>query len=345
MDEENDGDEADEADEAPQPQANRQQLYTDMLAKRFIRYALSCEPRRIPIRRLAVKDQVLEGQGRYFRSVFPIAQQQLQAIFGMEMVEWPSRDETTMSVRERRKALKTQKATVSTAAAARADRFVLVSTLPDDYRASVFASIPTDPAVAAGKAIPPVPAAPDAAYMGLVTMIIALITLSGGALAHADLEKYLAMLYGAHNGPVRADAELLPVATALGDYVDDDDGGSGGGSGGGAEASTQHHDANDGTSTQGGTLQYLVRHGYLVRVVEAPTAAEARAGGGPSNLDGSQVTWHVGPRGRLEVGPAEVAAVVRHIYGPSAGADLERRLQSSLRVGDDGREDEVMQEG
>lgn len=57
MDEENDGDEADEADEAPQPQANRQQLYTDMLAKRFIRYALSCEPRRIPIRRLAVKDQ------------------------------------------------------------------------------------------------------------------------------------------------------------------------------------------------------------------------------------------------------------------------------------------------
>ncbi|EFX03290.1 mage protein [Grosmannia clavigera kw1407] len=341
-----DEDDEDEEDDAPQTQADRQELYTNILAKKLIRYALSCEPRRLPIRRQAIKEQVLENQGKNFRKAFPIAQEQLRAIFGMEMVEWPSRDESTMSLRERRKALKTQKPTTATGAATRADRYVLVSTLPDAYRASVFTALPT-------AALPP---APDSAYIGFVTMVVSLVTLSGGALAQTELEKYLTMLYGARHGPVRADAELLSVASALGDYIDDDDGGTGASHG--IDAS-QHHDT-DGTATQGGTLQYLVRHGYLVRVVEASAVDGRGSGGGrsggPGMSDGAKVTWHVGPRGRLEIGPAEVAAVVRHMYGPAAGDDLERRLKTSLHVtnkdpaaptdgGNDGREAGAMQEG
>lgn len=228
-------------------------------------------------------------------------------------------------------ALKTQKPAAATSAAARADRFVLVSTLPDAYRASVFTAIPTAPKAAAS-AVPALPPAPDSAYAGFVTMVVSLITLSGGVLAQSELEKYLTMLYGARHGPVRADAELLPVASALGDFIDDDDGGAG--TSHGTDAS-QHHDG-DGTATQGGTLQYLVRHGYLVRVVEQSAAAEGRGAGGrsagPGITDSSKVTWYVGPRGRLEIGPAEVAAVVRHIYGPAAGKDLEQRIKLSLRV-------------
>ena len=101
--ESDEGDGGEEEGDMPQTQANRQQLHQQLLAKKLVRYALACEPRRVPIRRQAVKEQVLDNEGKHFRVVFPIAQTQLRDIFGMELVEWPARDETTMSVRERRK--------------------------------------------------------------------------------------------------------------------------------------------------------------------------------------------------------------------------------------------------
>ncbi|OAA61931.1 mage protein [Niveomyces insectorum RCEF 264] len=340
---------SDDDDDDAQTQVDRHRLYHELLAKKLVRYALACEPRRLPIRRQAVKEQVLDNQGTHFRKILPLAQTQLRAIFGMEMVEWPARDEATMNLRERRKALKTQKAATAATASApsassaaapatRADRYVLVSTLSDAYRASVFAPLANVPppaaAAAAATTVPPLaplPPAPDAAYVGFCTLVVALITLSGGALAHADLEKYLTLLHGGRHGPVRADANLLvPVAAAMGDHIDDDNGGGGGGGGNNAQQ--------DSDVAQGGTMQHLVKQGYVVRVVEAPTTAEGRGpvgnrSGGGGGSSGAKVTWHVGPRGRLEIGPAEVAAVVRHVYGPAGGAGLEQRLQSSLRVG------------
>lgn len=46
---------------------------------------------------------VLGAHGRSFRHVFDGAQKQLRAVFGMEMVELPVRDKTTLSVEEQRK--------------------------------------------------------------------------------------------------------------------------------------------------------------------------------------------------------------------------------------------------
>ena len=190
------------------------------------------------------------------------------------------------------------------------DRYALLSTLPEAYREAVFAPIPVDSSARN-------PPASDAAYMGFCTLVVSLITLSGGSMPHGDLEKYLGLLHGTSHHLVRADEDFMkPMAAMMGDHVDDDDGGAGG--------TSQTHDGD--SAVQGGTLQHLVRQGYVVRVVE-----EA-ATGGSSVHGGAQVSWHVGPRGRLEIGPAEVASVVRHIYGPDANEEMEQQLQSSLRA-------------
>lgn len=205
---------------------------------------------------------------------------------------------------------------------------MLASSLPEEYRTCVFTPIPSDPIPYRNAPVPlaAIPPAPDAAFVGFYTLVVSLITLNGGSMSHTDLEKYLSMLNGA---PVRADDNFLkPIPETMGDHIDDDDGGG---------AASSNPQDGDGVS-QGGTMHHLVRQGYVMRVVEEPTTAEGRgavggrgAGGSSGVPTGSKITWHVGPRGRLEVGPAEVAAVVRHIYGPDAGEGLERRLEASLR--------------
>ena len=60
IDDEDDNDEGDndnENENAASAQTHRQNLYYEMLAKKLTRYALASEPRRLPIRRQAVKEQ------------------------------------------------------------------------------------------------------------------------------------------------------------------------------------------------------------------------------------------------------------------------------------------------
>ncbi|CAK7562949.1 MAG: hypothetical protein SEPTF4163_000805 [Sporothrix epigloea] len=326
IDDEDDNDEGDndnENENAASAQTHRQNLYYEMLAKKLTRYALASEPRRLPIRRQAVKEQVLDNEGKHFRKVFPIAQEQLRGIFGMSMVEWPAREKTTMTVRERRKALKSQKSSQAAAKSAAVDRYLLVSNLPPAYQECVFAPILSDPDNndVLESAIPP---APDAAYMGFVTLVVALITLNGGEMSQEDLEKLLSIVHSGRSAQARADEDFLqPTSTAMGDFIDDEDGRTGGGQ------------QEDGNVAAGGTLQHMIRHGYLLRVVEAPTTAEGRGPVGGRAAGGqSKVMWYVGPRGKLEIGPQQVASVVHHVYGEDAGPDLERRLKSSLQMAD-----------
>jgi hypothetical protein len=48
--------------------------------------------------------------------------------------------------------------------------------------------------------------------------------------------------------------------------------------------------------------------------------------------DDDGTTWHVGPRGKVEVGKEAIAAFVRTIYGGS-NEELESKLQVSLKTG------------
>lgn len=97
------------------------------LAKKLIRYALSCEYARQPIRRDGIKEKgeigqstrdnapVVEAtradicfctavpgmQGRSFKRIFDLAQEQLRFALGMEMQELPVREK--MTLQEKRK--------------------------------------------------------------------------------------------------------------------------------------------------------------------------------------------------------------------------------------------------
>jgi hypothetical protein len=67
-------------------------------------------------------------------------------------------------------------------------------------------------------------------------------------------------------------------------------------------------------------LQRMIKQGYLVRVTESRSMG-----------DDDGTTWHVGPRGKVEVGKDAIAAFVRTIYGGS-NEELESKLQVSLKT-------------
>lgn len=67
-------------------------------------------------------------------------------------------------------------------------------------------------------------------------------------------------------------------------------------------------------------LQRMIKQGYLVKVTESRTAG-----------DDDSTTWHVGPRGKVEVGNEAIAALVRTVYGGSDD-ELENKLQVSLKI-------------
>ncbi|KAK4155170.1 Non-structural maintenance of chromosome element 3 [Chaetomidium leptoderma] len=242
---------------------------TSQLIKNLVRYALACEYSRTPIRRDGIREKVLGSNGRDFKKVFAGAQKQLQATFGMQMVELPTKDRNLLTADQKRKAAKSQsqKETVSNA-------YVLVSTLPEAY---------TKPAIKAPSKVQS--ADGEASYIALYTMIITIITLSGGELSDPRLRRHLGRLNAAENMP-----GMNP---------------------------------NDETSPSEKTelvLQRMIRHGYLVRVTESKTTGDEDA-----------TTWHVGPRGKVEVDKDAIATFVRAVYGGS-NDELEKKLQMSLKI-------------
>ena len=70
-------------------------------------------------------------------------------------------------------------------------------------------------------------------------------------------------------------------------------------------------------------LQRMVKQGYLVKVTGSRSAGD----------DEDSTTWHVGPRGKVEVGKESIAALVRTVYGGS-NDELEKKLQASLKIKD-----------
>ena len=127
----------------------------------------------------------------------------------------------------------------------------------------------------------------EAAYIGLYTMLIAIITLSGGELSDPRLRRYLTRLNAAENMP-----------------------------------SFNPNNENSPSEKTELVLQRMIKQGYLVRVADNKNPG-----------DDDAITWHVGPRGKVEVDNEAIAAVVREIYaGGQHNEDLERKLQASLKV-------------
>ncbi|KAL2109512.1 hypothetical protein VUR80DRAFT_2354 [Thermomyces stellatus] len=149
--------------------------FENQLAKKLVRYALSCEFSRTPIRRQAIREKVLGEHPRAFRKVFALAQEQLRRTFGMEMRQLPVREKLTLE--EKRKVLNSNTQTKA------AETWILVSTLPKRYQ---------NPAILAPSSAPT--AEYEATYVGFYTMVIALIALSGGEITEPKLKRHFQRL-------------------------------------------------------------------------------------------------------------------------------------------------------
>ncbi|KAI1813427.1 MAGE-domain-containing protein [Poronia punctata] len=229
---------------------------TEQLVKKLVRYALACEYARIPIKRDGIRDKVLGVHARSFRKVFDGAQEQLQKVFGMEMAELPTREKRTL--KDKQKAIKR-----GAQAAPSSRQYILISSLPKDYRAQSIIGPSRVPSTAE-----------EAAYVAFYTFAITIITLSNGELRDAKLKRYLNRLNASQNLPMDSTENVL---------------------------------------------QKLVRQGYLDKVVDRVEGDE------------DTITWYVGPRGKVEVQPQNIAQVITEVWGDPP-PDFDKKLEKSLGV-------------
>ncbi|KAK3674777.1 hypothetical protein LTR78_005499 [Recurvomyces mirabilis] len=166
---------------------------TDQMVKKLVRLALACEYQRRPIRRTDISEKVLgTAGGRRFKDVFAQTQLQLRSVFGMEMVELPAREKVTLA---QKRAAKSQSQSKTPPAA-----YVLISILPHAFH---------DPQILGPPSIPT--AEEESKYISIYTVLVSLISLSGGQLPVTKMERYLRRLQMEDNTPVTgyAKTELL----------------------------------------------------------------------------------------------------------------------------------------
>lgn len=73
------------------------------------------------------------------------------------------------------------------------------------------------------------------------------------------------------------------------------------------------------------TLAKLQRQGYLVKSVDRQAQQHGEAE--------TATTWHIGPRGKIEVDDETVAGLVREVWGPEGQDEqLEAKLHASLQI-------------
>ncbi|KAJ4304855.1 hypothetical protein N0V90_000383 [Kalmusia sp. IMI 367209] len=163
------------------------------LSKNFVRYALACEYARIPIKRQDITQKVLGTHARSFKPVFDAANSQLMDIFGMMMVELPNKEKVTMRQKRAAAASESQPKNSNT--------WVLQTILPERYRKLDVI----------GPGREPEDDAPDldGSYIGLYSMIIALILLSGGTLSENKLDRFMKRMNAGETTPLDTTDRVL----------------------------------------------------------------------------------------------------------------------------------------
>ncbi|KAH6973679.1 MAGE family-domain-containing protein [Ilyonectria sp. MPI-CAGE-AT-0026] len=161
--------------------AHTGQSADDQLAKKLIRYAISCEYSRTVIRRDGIKERVLGNQGRAFKRIFAVAQIQLKEVWGMELRELPVREK--MTLQEKRQAMKSNSQPKIGSGA-----YILSSTLPSAYRTATILTPSKTPS-----------SDDEATYTAFYTMVISMIWLNSGELSDQKLKRYLTRLNADQN--------------------------------------------------------------------------------------------------------------------------------------------------
>ncbi|KAF1843198.1 MAGE-domain-containing protein [Cucurbitaria berberidis CBS 394.84] len=158
----------------------------EQLSKGLVRYALSCEYARKPIKRQDINEKVLGSHTRLFKEAFSRANGELMEVFGMQMVELPKADRVT--TRQKRAAV------ASDSQSKTSSLWVLKTILPEQYRIPeiIGPSRPLDEGLINR----------EDAYVGLYTMAIALITISGGMMPEGKLDRALRRMNADQTTPI-----------------------------------------------------------------------------------------------------------------------------------------------
>ncbi|KZM25671.1 uncharacterized protein EKO05_0003272 [Ascochyta rabiei] len=177
----------------------------EQLAKSLVRYALSCEYARKPIKRQDVNERVLGTHARLFRPVFEQANSELMDVFGMAMAELPKAERVT--ARQKRAAAGSDSQSQSS------QLWVLQTVVPQPYRVPhvIGPSRPVDKNDNESNRAD--------AYVGLYTMVIALITIAGGRLAESKLDRALRRMNAEQTTPVDSKDKTLALMSKDGYIV------------------------------------------------------------------------------------------------------------------------------
>ncbi|EXJ57689.1 uncharacterized protein A1O5_12479 [Cladophialophora psammophila CBS 110553] len=150
-----------------------------ILIKKLVRLALATEYSRTPLRRSDISQKIFKdantaGGRASFKSVFAGAQRVLNDVFGMQLMELPSKEKTSLKDR-RTQATQTKSSSTSTKS------WILVSTLPPELKHNPLIIQPTR--------APNIDV--ESSYTALYTFILSLIYLNNNVLTDQKLERYL----------------------------------------------------------------------------------------------------------------------------------------------------------
>ncbi|KAI9891378.1 MAG: hypothetical protein M1814_002891 [Vezdaea aestivalis] len=146
--------------------------------KNLVRLAMACEVRRQVVRRADVTTKVLSTSRVPFKKVFNAARSELREKFGMDLEELPLKEKVTIAQK--------RNAQVQNKVQTNSGMWILVSTLPADFRSPLV--LPPG--------IGPTPF-DEATYTGLYTFMLSVIVLSGGCIAESRMMRYIAQVSGA----------------------------------------------------------------------------------------------------------------------------------------------------
>jgi DNA-binding PadR family transcriptional regulator len=165
------------ASETSQPdEAQQEGSSHETYVKKLVRLSLAAEYSRNPIRRTDISAKVFSGaNSRSFKKVFDDAQKILMDTFGLQLVELPTREKT--SLKDRRAQATQMKGPGATSSKS----WILLSILPAAYK--------SNPAIVRPAQAPTVEA--ESSYTALYTFILSLIYLNNGALPDGKMDRYL----------------------------------------------------------------------------------------------------------------------------------------------------------
>ncbi|KAH8654562.1 MAGE family-domain-containing protein [Tricladium varicosporioides] len=197
---EDESEEEDDENEGDGMEVDGEEDSPDAIVKKLVRYALACEFQRTTIKRVAIREKVLGKQKGPFKPIFDAAQKQLRSKFGMEMIELPGREKT--SIQAKRAAAKSK----SGGSSKPTSSYIVVTTLPPAYRIPEIIA----PSLSGSDE-------DEAVYVGLCTVIVSYISMSPeGSLPDHKFMKMLSRLNIEHNTPLDKTEIVLKKMIAQG---------------------------------------------------------------------------------------------------------------------------------